>query len=225
MRRRVPGMTLVPGATFDLEEDENGVAYDTLQAADRQRIRDRVRRDRPFLVVGSPCCRDYCLMQVNLNHPKMSPEERRRRLIEREVMLRFAVEIYAMQLAAGRHFLHEHPRGAESWQEPFLRDLMAHPAVGEAIADQCRYGLRVNGPEGRPTLARKPTRFLSSAPAVLEQLRSPRQRRQRGAGASVPQPSASLDAERLRGRGGPPTRRDPGSDARRGPAGSQHARG
>ena len=26
MRRRVPGMALVPGATFDLEEDENGVA-------------------------------------------------------------------------------------------------------------------------------------------------------------------------------------------------------
>ena len=26
MRRRVPGMALVPGATFDLQEDENGVA-------------------------------------------------------------------------------------------------------------------------------------------------------------------------------------------------------
>ena len=39
MRGRVPGMALVPGATFDLEEDENGVAYDALQAVGRQRIR------------------------------------------------------------------------------------------------------------------------------------------------------------------------------------------
>ena len=54
MRRRVPGMSLVPGATFDLQEDEDGVAHDVLKAADRQRIRDRVDRDKPFLVVGSP---------------------------------------------------------------------------------------------------------------------------------------------------------------------------
>ena len=58
VRRRCPGMGLVPGATFDLQEDENGVAYDVLKASDRQRIRERVARDRPFLVVGSPPCTD-----------------------------------------------------------------------------------------------------------------------------------------------------------------------
>ena len=51
-------MGLVPGATFDLCEDEFGVTYDVLKAADRQRIRTRVARDRPFLVVGSPPCTD-----------------------------------------------------------------------------------------------------------------------------------------------------------------------
>ena len=74
LRRRVPGMKLVPGATFDLEEDENGVAYDALTAVDRQRIRDRVIRDKPFLVVGSPKCTDYSKLTVNLQHPKMSEE-------------------------------------------------------------------------------------------------------------------------------------------------------
>merc|ERR1711884_610132 len=52
MRARCPGMGIVPGATFDLYEDENGVAYDVLKAEDRQRIRARVSRDRPLLVVG-----------------------------------------------------------------------------------------------------------------------------------------------------------------------------
>ena len=115
MRRRVPGMALVPGATFDLEEDENGVAYDALLAVDRQRIRERVIRDEPYLVVGCPKCTDYSALTVNLQHPKMTEKELRRRLIEREVLLRFAVEVYSIQLAAGRHFLHEHPRGARSW--------------------------------------------------------------------------------------------------------------
>ena len=93
MRRRVPGMALVPGATFDLEEDENLVAYNVLLAADRQRIRERILRDEPYLVVGSPKCTDYSNLTVNLQHPKMDKEELRRRLAEREVLLRFAVEM------------------------------------------------------------------------------------------------------------------------------------
>ena len=91
--RLVPGMALVPGATFDLEEDENGQSYDVLKAADRQRIRDRVIRDEPFIVIGSPKCTDYSSLTVNLQHPKMTEVELRRRLVEREVMLRFAVEM------------------------------------------------------------------------------------------------------------------------------------
>ena len=170
MRRRVPGMALVPGATFDLEEDENGVAYDVLRAEDRQRIRERITRDRPYLVVGSPKCTDYSALTVNLQHPKMSERELRRRLVEREVLLRFAVEIYCLQLAAGRHFLHEHPRGARSWEERCVRALLRDPRVDSVVADQCRFGLRIPGPDGRPALARKPTRFMSSAPAILEEL-------------------------------------------------------
>ena len=60
VRRRCPGMGLVPGATFDLAEDEFGVTYDVLKAADRQRIRARVARDQPSVVVGSPPCTDWC---------------------------------------------------------------------------------------------------------------------------------------------------------------------
>ena len=93
MRRRVPGMALVPGATFDLEEDEHGVAYDALKAVDRQRIRERVLRDQPYLVVGSPKCTDYSSLTVNLQHPRMTEAEVKRRLAEREVLLRFAVEM------------------------------------------------------------------------------------------------------------------------------------
>ena len=86
LRRRVPGMRLVPGATFDLDEDEFGQSYDVLRAADRERIRARVHRDKPFLVVGSPKCTDYCWFNTNVNHHRMQPEELKRRLVEREVI-------------------------------------------------------------------------------------------------------------------------------------------
>ena len=42
--------------------------------------------------------------------------------------------------------------------------------MGTAVGDQCQYGLVTHGPDGRPMPAMKPTRFLSSAPAVLEAL-------------------------------------------------------
>ena len=71
------------GATFDLEEDEHGQTYDVLKASDRARIRDRVNRDKPFLVVGSPKRTDYCWFNTAVRHHRMSPEERARRLAER----------------------------------------------------------------------------------------------------------------------------------------------
>ena len=44
-------------------------------------------------MVGSPKCTDYSSLTVNLQHPRMTKEEAQRRLIEREVLLRFAVEM------------------------------------------------------------------------------------------------------------------------------------
>ena len=114
MLRRVPGMGLVPGSTFDLQEDEHGEAYNVLLAEDRARIRARIERDEPFLVVVSPDCRGWGSFNEDTNFQKMSPEAVRRRLVEREVCIRFAAELYRHQLARGRRFLHEHPARASS---------------------------------------------------------------------------------------------------------------
>ena len=170
MRARCPGMGIVPGATFDLYEDQEGVADDVLKAEDRQRIRTMVSRDKPLLVVGCPPCTDWCFYNVVLNHPRMPVAELRRRLIERQVTLQFAAEIYCLQLAGGRHFLHEHPVGAVSWKEECMKALARQPGVGSVVGDQCQYGLTTRGPGGRPMPAKKPTRFMSSSPAVLEAL-------------------------------------------------------
>ena len=166
---RLPHMSLVGGSTFDLRSDANGVAWDFRRADHRQRAREQIRREKPFLVIGSPPCTDFCAIQ-NLNRHRWDPAEARRRRTEAMVLLGFAVEIYWLQLGAGRHFLHEHPATASSWREQIVLELRRDERVGEIVGDQCRYGLRTVGPHGESCPAKKPTRFLSSAEAVLEQL-------------------------------------------------------
>ena len=67
------------------------------------------------------------------------------------MVLEFSIEIYALQLGAGRHFLHEHPAGTSSWASPSMKKLLAHPMVQEQPATS-------------------PTRFASSASEILRRL-------------------------------------------------------
>eukprot|EP00974_Lingulodinium_polyedra_P071635 6929489-Lingulodinium_polyedra.AAC.1 len=75
MRRVCPGLSLREGSTFDLYEDEHGERYDFLTARDRQRARERLREERPWLVVGSPPCTDYCQFNEGLNFKRMPEAE------------------------------------------------------------------------------------------------------------------------------------------------------
>eukprot|EP00969_Alexandrium_andersonii_P230626 10184700-Alexandrium_andersonii.AAC.1 len=60
-----------------------------------------------------------------MNRGRMQGEGRDRREAEARVLLDLAWEVYRFQLAGGRHFLHEHPAGARSWQEPCVARLFA----------------------------------------------------------------------------------------------------
>ena len=62
-------------------------------------------------------------------------------MVEDRAMLAVAVEVYELQLAAGRHFLHEHPTTATGWREPVVECLRRDTRVAEVVGAQCRYGL------------------------------------------------------------------------------------
>jgi hypothetical protein len=94
----------------------------------------------------------------------------RRRVWEREVLLGFAIEIYNLQVAAGRHFLHEHPATAASWQKPAMKELMAHPKVSSVVTHLCMYGHTTRTRKGTMAPVKKATRFASSAGEVLKAL-------------------------------------------------------
>ena len=161
----LPHLSLVGGPTFDLRSDANGIAWDFRKAEDRRRAREQIARERPFVVIGCPPCTEFSTVQV-LNRHRIPADERHRRRAEALTLLGFATEIYWLQLRSGRHFVHEHPAAASSWKEDAIQALRRDPRVGEVVGDQCRYGLETKGPKGERLPARKPTRFLSSAPAI-----------------------------------------------------------
>jgi hypothetical protein len=167
--REVNGRSgLVAGSTFDLHADAAGVRWDFAKPQDRKRAWERIRAEEPFLIIGSPPCTMFSTLQ-NLNAKKGDAEwEERRRAAE--VLLVFAAAVYKLQVLAGRHFLHEHPASATSWDHPAITQLRARPGVGAVVAHQCAFGLRTSTQDGDSALAKKPTRFMSSSPAVLEAL-------------------------------------------------------
>ena len=84
--------------------------------------------------------------------------------------LRFVIGLYKIQLDGGRHFLHEHPETATSWNDPSMNKLLKEKRVSTTVSDQCEYGLLTPGPEGAPIAAKKPTKWMSSSPHMLKRL-------------------------------------------------------
>ena len=81
--------------------------------------------------------------------------------------LHFVISLYHIQIAEGRHFLHEHPQGASSWRDPRM---LRHWIVNVAVADQCMYGLVNKGMNGEEVPAKKPTQWASTSPQMLKRL-------------------------------------------------------
>ena len=114
--RRRFDLNVEGGMSFDLKADENGERWNFSKIEDRARARRRIQQERHYVVVGSPPCIDFCILNQNINHKKMPAAEVKRRMIEARLHLAFCAEIYTEQMRAGRHFLHEHPLTATSWQ-------------------------------------------------------------------------------------------------------------
>ena len=54
----------------------------------------------------------------------MDPERVKAILKEGQRHLHFVISLYKIQLDEGRHFLHEHPQGARSWQDIHMRSCL-----------------------------------------------------------------------------------------------------
>ena len=81
--------------------------------------------------------------------------------------IRFCVELYKMQIAGKRHFVHEHPARSKAWGMPELMNLKEMieltmcPEVGMVEMDMCTFGMTSEDEHGEG-LVKKSTRILLS---------------------------------------------------------------
>ena len=111
--RRFAGETLSPGWSLDLTilDPATGQRWDLSKPSVQSRVKKLVRDTQPFCVIGSPPCTPFSPLQ------EISRAKRDARVMEDElnrgkVHMRFCFDIYRMQLAAKRHFMHEQRRPA-----------------------------------------------------------------------------------------------------------------
>lgn len=157
------------GSSFDLR-----TALDSNLEEHRRTVWKRIKEGSPLFVIGSPPCIMFSVLQA-LN-PAASGEDHeaaekfRQEQGKARKHIVFCCIIYKMQLAGGRHFLHEHPWGAISWDMQCMQELLEDKRVMIPKADLCLFGLETTDGQGGMGPARKRTGFMTSSWTVAEEL-------------------------------------------------------
>ena len=149
-----------------VQDPRTGRKWDLSREEERQKVLKMLKRDQPELVVCSPPCTLFSLLQQLVGDPAARKPEKWREACE---MVNFCVEICKVQMRAGRKFLFEHPQGASSWEKTDLKELRSQTGVVEANAHMCAFGMESQDSEGRG-LVKKPTRFLTNSMAIRDKL-------------------------------------------------------
>ena len=153
------------GGSLDLTTcDANGERWNFDVPRKRQQALDLVAKTRPRLVIGSPQCTAYSILQ-NMNRAVLG-EERYWDMIRRaRKHLAFCCELYELQLLQGRYFLHEHPSTARSWKEACIQRIAHLPRVHVYQADLCAHGMVQTDALGEAPV-KKPTKFMTNSEAI-----------------------------------------------------------
>ena len=144
-------------AQHSLDKD-SPAAWQADCAADRERARELVRSCRPYMLMLSPECTMYSIMQRNTNLARMDPAVVASRQQAADLRMKLCAELMVMLVL-------EHPAGAASWSLPCIQKLRED--VPDAVLltfAQCRFGLR--DPDGKPL--QKLTSFLTNMRSIIE---------------------------------------------------------
>ena len=93
------------------------------------------------------------------------------RLLKEEAMkhLEFCCDLYKIQVASNRYFLHEHPWSAHSWNTQCIRELHKLKGVSAIRGDMCRFGMKQSDNLGVGRIY-KPTGWCSNSPEIRAQM-------------------------------------------------------
>ena len=170
--KRMKHKHLLPGFALDLTvvDPEDSEPWDFSLPHKRDKARAMRRRQRPYMLIGSPECTQFSTLQAINVARSRDPSLYRRAKARAILHINSMAELYREQMEDGHYFLHEHPRWATSWTLPEIEKLLQVPSVGLVRCDQCQYGAEAQrgAEKGSPIL--KPTGFMSNSEAVLGEL-------------------------------------------------------
>ncbi len=88
---------------LDLTEvdPEDGLPWDLSKPDKRRKAMKMVDQDEPLMLIGCPMCGALSSWQ-NINYGRMSPEDRKIKIAEALLHLRFTVQLCIKQAKAGR---------------------------------------------------------------------------------------------------------------------------
>ena len=104
----LPELKIIPGFALDLATaDVDGKLWDFDSKIMRNRAMQRVKDERPMVLVGSPMCTAFSTWQrINdkIRDPVGVAAEKKRAVVH----LEFCIKLYREQMRHGRYFIHEH---------------------------------------------------------------------------------------------------------------------
>ena len=162
---------LVAVSSMDLT---NG--WDFTRSDHRRAAWIQIEKEDPYLLVGSPPCTWFSVLQelnlhVNRNNPawRVKYEAEKVKTIQHVI---FCFSLYDRQLKRGKHFLHEHPWSARSWKLPKIGKLLEHPAVTLTQGHMCQFGMETFDDKklGTKGPVKKPTGFMTSSQSIAREL-------------------------------------------------------
>ena len=141
--------------------------WDFTKAEHKKKAMQYIEEQKPKLIIGSPMCTMFSPLQ------RMSDwnAEKERRWREDRRHLQFIAQVYRTQATQGRWFLHEHLAAASSWSLKEIIDLVEMDGVAVVRGDQCMYGLKTWGKNGKDIVpAKKSTKFMSNSAEIRNEL-------------------------------------------------------
>ena len=142
----------------------------------RRRAWRLIKETKPYMVIGSPPCTMFSMLQeLNLHlhkddAPWMAEFDRKWRFAVQHI--EFCAQIYRLQMNEGRHFIHEHPRDAKSWDLPVVKDLLNDPRLNWVEGHMCAFDMTapISGSNGEVGYAKKPTGFMTNSICIARKL-------------------------------------------------------
>ena len=142
----------ISGKTWDLSEERNV-----------QRVKQKLREDRPVVLTVSPPCTLFSILQ-NLNGP-LDPQKYQ--LAVRLFLV--AIDLCLLQHKLGGAFVLEHPLTSKAWKLPEVQKLLAVNGICDVTLHMCGHGM-MSADEHGPGLVFKPTRMLTNCGPIAEKV-------------------------------------------------------